>query len=893
MPILTAYHECFGTVPVVRNLPENLSLAEMIEKMPLPEDFGIHGHICINGWEAPRFAWPDIKPKPCMKSGVKNYVTFHYPPRGGGGGDGKNVVSLVAAVALTAGTAAIAGGFLATSGGLFTAGSLSATALAAGVSLAGALLVGALSSAPSRNFGVSDELLNSELGKSAAEGNIVSVNGNIPRVVGTRKVYPYFASEPLTEYSGQNEVTEAVFCLAGPHLLENIKIGSAAIEDIDGIEYETRPGWPGDARLSLVGRQSKTKVLQSEFTGTIVKEDNGAQLDTEFSGSVSAALPKTHTLYIGKDADEHQAQLIFQGLNKQASTTDYLRIPFRIRIREAGEETWIDLPEIHYQAASLRSLRATIKLLFEDGSSLTPAASSTEGFVEARIAAPGQTSAPATDAFAADSSFDNSGAGQDYLTSSNTGSTNIQNVVMDRYTAAIYLDPATFPKGVAYEVEIKRGNTFRAANYVTADYEYSSSVWDLFGYRGEDTYTIVEDRSTLNDTFYIVRSVSIWNEHPVPVGSDLALIAVRATNRVVNDLSVEASGYVKDWTGSAWTNWTTTSNPAPHLMDIYTGHLNIDAVPVSRVDNDMMVNFRSFCAANGYECNALIEEQSVAAAAQIVAACGYGRPYQSEVFGVIWDYDRSSESPVQVFNERNIRDFSWEMAFPAVPDGFLVNFYSADEDYEKRQVSVLRTGVQDGRRLEQASYEGLVTESEVVNRAQFDLRQADHRNVFYTFTAGMNQISCRRGSLIGVNHSIITSFGGAGRIERLVYDGSGDIVSVILDMTAETYAEDDMLNVADMLAVADMLEVGAATGIVIAKNDGSFTDALAISNGGSGTNRFDLATPLSATNIEEGLMVTVGTIGTVYDRMIVMGVDPRDDWSAVLTCVDEAPELFT
>ena len=114
MSVIAVYRE-FGSLdrPVIVRLPDGLNLEQLRGRMRcLPADFAGNGTICINGHPAPRALGAAIRPKP-MDSGVPIEVTFHAPAMGGGEEGGKNILALVAGIALTALTGFIAGGGLA------------------------------------------------------------------------------------------------------------------------------------------------------------------------------------------------------------------------------------------------------------------------------------------------------------------------------------------------------------------------------------------------------------------------------------------------------------------------------------------------------------------------------------------------------------------------------------------------------------------------------------------------------------------------------------------------------------------------------------------------------------------------------------------------------------
>jgi len=882
---LAVYRE-FGSLaaPQVRYLPEGQTLAELRADMAcLPPDFDARGVICINGRRVQREAWHLIRPK-AIANGVPVEITFHAPPMGGGGKEGgKNILAIIAGIALTAITGFIAGGGLATKfgfGAAFAKGGVGALAAAAGVSLVGSLLLSALVPPPVIPTGKTI----SNPGAASAEGNVLEPNGPIPRVLGERKVFPPLACEPFTYFDGPDELVEAIYVLNGPHRIEDIRIGAAAIAGLNNVEFEMREGWPGDAPITLVRRQARTEPLQSELRGHSVDADDGRTLESP-TGDFAAALPQPVTLATRDAPDEHWLHLVLPGgLNKNASDTDKLRVPLRLRLRQVGSTTWINLPELHFSAATPRQLRATIKLVWTSDASSSPGAAVTEGWVEARIAAPAQTQAPAVDAWSADAYFDD-GAGDAWMTSANLGSTRVQRVLMNRYTATILLDTAVFPKG-RYEIEVVRGQQVLNANWSSSAYTVSGTVWDLFGYAGTPA-KIAQSRNEISDSVVLLRSVSIWNDHPLP-GSGLATIAIRARNRALERVSCVAGGWVRDWDGTDWRDWVVSSNPAPHFRDVLAGWQNLDPVPLPIIDNAGLVAWRSACTALGYRVNALIEDATVDDVLRIVGACGYAKPYQSEIWGVIRDYDRSAEAPVQVFTPRNSRNFQWTKAFARMPDGFRVNYRDATRDYDNHQITVFRHGISsDSGRLEQVTLEGLATEAEVRARAAYDLLQLDLRSVFYTLDAPAEAIICRRGDLVGVQHDALELHSGAARVIDITFDGSGDITAVRLDGAVPVRtAATDVLGSPDILAEPDILALGQKTGAMIRRAASITVHELTGATGD--TDLLIFAAPIAPTGIGIGTPVSVCPLASEVKRLIIKDIEPGPDLTATIVMVDEA-----
>lgn len=880
--ILCTYRSAFSLTPVVCWQKPGQTLDQALDSFTpaLPPEFRAQGTICLNGHPVPRTAWPLIRPK-APQPGRPIELSFHLPPRGGGEGGGKKIFAFVASIALSLATGFVLSGGLATKFGLtaFTAGSTAAYAAAAGIQIVGSLLLSALSPSPKAQ-GKPDRWRNE--GAASLQGNILEPNGPVPRVLGERKIFPPLGTEPLTYFEGPDEVVEAAYVLAGPHRLRDIRIGAALASDNVGIEIETREGWPGDRKLNMLRRQSRTEAPQTELRPHVTAADDASLLDPTLDQALT--VPQPQTLATWNAPHEHQLQLIFaQGLHFEGGTTK-LRVPVRIRMRRRGSDTWRNLPELHVQGATLRQMRLTVRLLWTSASA-TPAAASGEGWVEARRSCPDQSAAPAGGGWEADAAFGDSGDA--WMAAGNLGSTGVVGVHLDRYTATIHLDPALWEPG-RWEIEVVRGAVFRNTDYSASAYTVSGSAWALFGYRNPASPTIVRSRDSIADSLILLRSVSIWNETPVLTG-DLAVIAVRARNKQLERVSALAGGWVPDWDGDDWRDWQVTDNPAPHLRDIYAGRLNADALPAALVDTPGLLDWRDDCTAKSYRVNAVLEGQGAWAAAAIVAACGYGQPYASEIWGVMVDKDTSAEAPVQLFTPRNSEGFSWRRAMPRLPDGLRINFRDADLDYEPRQITVLRPGGSPRGILEQADYEGLVHEGEVRHRALYDLDQPVYRGTFYNLVAAAEAIRCRRGSLVAVQHDLIERHGGTARAATIWFDADDMVFAIDLDCEVPLVTRPSWAAIDSMAAVDDMSLIGARSAAMVRRSTGLTTVHPLLGDGASA--RITFADPIPADGIEDGILISVGLHGRETLRCKVFDIEPREDLKAALTLVDEANEV--
>jgi len=490
-----------------------------------------------------------------------------------------------------------------------------------------------------------------------------------------------------------------------------------------------------------------------------------------------------------------------------------------------------------------------------------------------------------------------SSANDAYLYSGNVSSTTgIQNVDLFADKAVFYLnDNVKFPKG-SWEIQVMRGQSVRAGDFSLRDYTTANVIYDLFGYITSPAQTLY-NQNNIQDTAQIVRFSSIWNEHPVPYPDKFATVALKVTNRAIDQVSILASGYVNDWDGTGWNTLTTTSNPAPHLWDVLTGTQGGLPLPVDIVDSASLVAFRSHCAAQGYTCDAVVEGKTYIDVATMVAASGYARLSHNEKWGVILDRDRSGDSPVQIFTPRNMNGFSFTRAFARPSTGIRAGFINSANNYQSDETIVYADPANpDSSRLDQIQYDGLVDEADVRARAAFDLLQSKVRMTFYKGKADLESIVCQRGDLVGVQYDIIDRYAGFSRIQSISRSG-GNITGLTLDGTVPVTTGTDIKDSADLSVAGDIADFGAVTGIAIRMKGGNGIITKQITSTSDGeTTAITFATPFAdpgASQIDVGCLCTLGRIGSEYKRLIVYSITPNVDMTADMIFVDEAPELFS
>ncbi len=310
-------------------LPQGLTCAEIIATVPDIDTrrFLESGIFCINGEVVPREMWACVKPK-ARKDII---VTMHMPILGGGGeGGSKDIIRLVASIAILVVATAVSGGAAAgLLGSAFSAGTIGATILAGAISIGGALLLGALVKPPSAD---KDDTLEDTSGSPAAlSGNQLRRGASIPRTVGTHRAYPPFLSQPLVDVVEYDEVVESVYGLAGPHQLRDVKFGDVFADDIDPdqLDYQFYELIPGE------GGVSASTQLMFHFNG--IQDSESYPDSSQYERTASA----TGSVFIDKLLREAWLGRAAAYFN-QATEASFLTVPMTPGLAIGGLDWTVD-----------------------------------------------------------------------------------------------------------------------------------------------------------------------------------------------------------------------------------------------------------------------------------------------------------------------------------------------------------------------------------------------------------------------------------------------------------------------------------------------------------------------------------------------------------------------
>jgi hypothetical protein len=901
----------FDEKPYRGYAPEGSSLLDIVENVPnLPARFMTEGVVCLNGIPQDRRWWHRIKPKANSHERPK-VVTLHLAPAGGLGkskgggkqGGGKSILTIIAAIAIVALAAFTGGGGLAFISPLLGAGTLGAALAAAAVSTLGMLALQALTPTPSVETETFKDRTRQDR-NAFAEGNVISPGGIIPRVIGSHRIFPPLIATPLIDLQDDNEIVEAVYALAGPHAWEDIRIDGFPLEDSEDLEFQVREGWTDDNDMTIITRYGIVDTPQQEMTAHVVDDEVKRRLKHVNTPQID--LPVFHGFTLAPEPDEIWIQLIIpQGYYHQTDDGLIVRVPFRLRMRQEGQVSWINFPEVHLANRTSSVFRRMIRIKFVAGSGNVPSEPTppTEfGWRSKFKSVPPQvTNNPggvtSMGGWTANSFFDTGGAINTAL-----------NTHLTAQDATFYCYGATFNGDRRWEVQLIRGAPIRDNVFTPSTYFYNglgTDVHDLFGYKlsdGSITDTVAGDPVVPHDfdnllsTTALLRISAVYNQIPVrrrstEQASGLALLVMKGRNKSLSRVSAQAAAYVPDWDGAEWANITTTSNPAPHFRDILCGELNYDATPTSIMDDDNLVEWRRYCNDNDLTCDLIAEGRSVAELLNTVAACGRAKVRFSDLVGVMTDGPRQQDSPIQLFSPRNSNGFRYDIPFGKRPDAYVVTYRDSERGYEENQIVVVdpSSSAETAESFESLTVEGITTEEKVTARMLFDIGQLDYRPATYRIETDLEYLACRRGDLIGLTHDVIQPRAGYARIKDIEVN-AGLVESITIDNEVQLSTGIDFFAETNVFTEPDIFLLGTPFGCAIRLHDGSIITKSLTSTGL--TTILEFATPFSLpANLIEDCLVVVGDVSEEYERFIIKELIPQADLTASLILVKEAPQL--
>ena len=319
--IAAAPHPFHSNRDVDIEVPEGLTILEML-KMAQPDSIlQKHAHIFVNDVIIPKEYWHLVRPKAGntvsigVTAGNRNFLRI--------------VLTLGVVFAAFAFGPALGQTLVGSTSFTLFGQTVSSAALGGAIiQVGGALLVNAL--VPIRPDSVKQNPAESPSYFLDRAQNNAAIYNPVPVIFGRHKVVPPLGAVPITEVVGdRNHLRMIVIWGYGPLRISNIKIGETPITDFADVRIETREGRPGDAPISI-------------YPDDIYQENLNITLENPDAGNPGAWSTRRSQV----DADELSIDITMpRGLaafNRKGKRVSH-SVVFEIQYKQVGTPTWLSV----------------------------------------------------------------------------------------------------------------------------------------------------------------------------------------------------------------------------------------------------------------------------------------------------------------------------------------------------------------------------------------------------------------------------------------------------------------------------------------------------------------------------------------------------------------------
>lgn len=294
-----------------------------------------------------------------------------------------------------------------------------------------------------------------------------------------------------------------------------------------------------------------------------------------------------------------------------------------------------------------------------------------------------------------------------------------------------------------------------------------------------------------------------------------------------------------------------------------------------------------YCPKFAYN-SVLTSTQSVMDTLRDICAAGLASPtYTDGKWSVIVDTPRTHT--IQHFTPHNSWGFEATKVLPILPHAFRISIADETLAFQANEIIIYNYGYaktaagsnKAAELFEQLSLPGVTNPDQATRLARWHFAQIKLRPETYTFSVDFEHLVCTRGDLVKVTHDVPNWGTGSGRV------GTGVdtvLTGTIIHLTEEVYLETGKTY--DILI--------RTNGLTSANNTGSITKRLATITTTGYTNTITITSALvSGDGVVSDNLFMLGEVNKVSQDCIVIAVEPSTNYSARLTLVDYAPEIYT
>lgn len=387
-----------------------------------------------------------------------------------------------------------------------------------------------------------------------------------------------------------------------------------------------------------------------------------------------------------------------------------------------------------------------------------------------------------------------------------------------------------------------------------------------------------EERKISDSWWSTLRSVTKTAPVALP-GVAVTAVKIRAGDQIagaLDELRGTCTTKCLDWdTGSSAWVYRPTNNPASLFRWLLQHPSRRKPAADGRIDLDALADWHVFCGERGYTCNLIVDQRtSLDETLRTIAACGRALPIRVDGRWSV-AIDGPKAYPVQLFTPRNSRGFRAKRLFLPTPDALRVQFVDETNNWEESERVVYMDGVDPAtaRRIEDLALPGITDPDIVHAMARFRLAEIEHRAETWELETDFEHLACQRGDRVQIQHEVILSGIGSGRVMELITDGGGDVTAIRLD---------EIITLENHVCI-----------LRCRRSDLSMIE-LRLGDEGGATDTLPLATPADPADCPAvGDLVAVFDVDLLLEDGLVIAIEPAAELSAKLTLVPYRDAVYS
>lgn len=894
------------TAPVGSTVAEIVATALPID---IDEVEGVGAIVTINGQVIFKRHWKRVRPK------EGTIINVRVVPMKGGG---KNPLVMLLSIAITIAAPMVGSAIAGTAGigiGLGTSFSTFipfSQVIGFAVGIVGKLLLSALAPPPKQAGPANNPLENPTQFIEGAQ-NSINPYGVVPINLGTNRMIPPQAARPFPEtQDGFNFVRQLFNWGWGERLIvSDFKVGESDLSDFTDFEIEHRLN--GDLHLGTIiysddvytegfsvvlkevdGFTTRTTQVNvdealvdvsflnglTKFAGNGLRQSYNVQLEMQFalsgvSPQVWSSNAVSFTAYSGDsvvfdDVETTNTKRNISGTNYYVGyRKDIVMVDAydgRISILNGFQVSSQTNPAAPFLPAGKVQLASALILTKKPSDTVGAAVTTVESFTDDRQA----------------SLFTSNGWRGIYFNAAGNFAPSHIGITVTVSSGSIKADPLNFTSAQA-EVLSRTAHVKFAANG-TYDIRIRRVTEDK---ENLGLPQISQDRILDEVTLTAIKSVTYTS--PVALqGQNGTAMRIKGTDQLNGSLStfnaiVSTVCADYDLASDTWID-RITSNPASLYRLVLQCDANAKALADSKINLVELADWHTHCAAQGYSYNRIIDfEASVDDILRDIASAGAASPAIVDGKRTVV-IDRVKDDIVQMITPRNSWGYSGDFSFPDLPHALRVQFRNADKGYIQDELIVYDDGynIFNATKFESVQIESCTNSDLAFKHGRRYIASARLRRETHTFMMDIENLVALRGNRIVLEHDVPIVGIGDGRVKSVQSSGSPELITgVTLD---------------DTITIPD----DSTYFMRVRLHDGTWIYKQLVTDIGSFTS-FDFVTPFaipysSGSPVERlfnaGDLVYVVETGMELD-LIIIRIEPQEDFSARITAVNYAPEIFT